>query len=380
MPRSTRVFKKRKPTCVGNRKVEVIVQQNENRNVGAGGDSLEDCLRPRPSSTEIVTPNPSEPKRESSSKKRIGENINQYKDYMSNDTSDIVNLNIIQDLLGKIAVCLHCGEKLTLLASDRVGLGFKLKIMCSNCNESEECPSSPVISSGKAEVNLRLAYAFRCIGVGEQGARAFCAVMNMNPPPSFKYYSKALSNATKEVCSAAMKSAAAEAVEVENDGESRDISIALDGTWQKRGHVSQNGVVTAISVATGKVVDAQVMSKHCRCPKRFEKEHEPNCAANYQGSSGGMEVAGVLGIFSRSEVLHNVRYKNYLGDGDTASYSTVSQSKPYGPDFKIDKLECVGHVQKRMATRLINLKKKKVICYSQMEKQLEAVVGLLEQL
>lgn len=140
--------------------------------------------------------------------------------------------------------------------------------------------------------------------------------------------------------------------------ESRDITIALDGTWQKRGYSSLNGVVSAISVSTGKVVDIQVLSKHCRCPKRFDKEHQPNCAANYAGSSGGMEVSAVVDIFMRSEALHNVRYKNYLGDGDTSSYSTVSQLKPYGPDFTIQKLECVGHVQKRMSTRLLTLKHK----------------------
>ena len=60
-------------------------------------------------------------------------------------------------------------------------------------------------------------------------------------------------------------------MEAENGGKSRDISTALDGTWQKRGHVSQNGVVTAISVPTGKELDVQIMSKHCRCLKGLKK-------------------------------------------------------------------------------------------------------------
>lgn len=144
-----------------------------------------------------------------------------------------------------------------------------------------------------------------------------------------------------------------------HEHQNRDITVALDGSWQKRGHTSQNGVVTAISVSTGKVIDVQILSKHCRCPKRFEKEHKANCAANYMGSSGGMEVSGVVDIFTRSEMLYNVRYIKYLGDGDTASFSTVSQLKPYGPECVIEKLECVGHVQKRMSTRLLKLKSKK---------------------
>lgn len=40
-----------------------------------------------------------------------------------------------------------------------------------------------------------------------------------------------------------------------------DIPVAIDGTWQKRGHTSLNGVVTATSFDTGKVIDVSVMSK-----------------------------------------------------------------------------------------------------------------------
>lgn len=70
-----------------------------------------------------------------------------------------------------------------------------------------------------------------------------------------------------------------------------------------------------------------------------------------------MEVQGVLEMFRESEAKYGVRYKYYLGDGDSASYSTVANAQPYGPDFIIEKKECIGHVQKRMGTRLRKLKK-----------------------
>lgn len=57
----------------------------------------------------------------------------------------------------------------------------------------------------------------------------------------------------------------------------------------------------------------------------LRKEHQDNCTANYLGSSGGMEVTGVVNIFQRSLGLHNIRYKNFLGDGDAASHPTVEQ-------------------------------------------------------
>ena len=45
-----------------------------------------------------------------------------------------------------------------------------------------------------------------------------------------------------------------------------------------------------------------------------------------------------------------------IGDGDTKSFKKVLESKPYGNDLIPCKLECVGHVQKRLGTRLRKLR------------------------
>ncbi|GFT19374.1 uncharacterized protein TNCV_2533081 [Trichonephila clavipes] len=45
-----------------------------------------------------------------------------------------------------------------------------------------------------------------------------------------------------------------------------------------------------------------------------------------------------------------------MGDGDTKIFNALSENKPYGDDHLIEKIECVGHVQKRMGTRLRKLK------------------------
>ena len=58
----------------------------------------------------------------------------------------------------------------------------------------------------------------------------------------------------------------------------------------------------------------------------------------------------------RSENKNGHRYINYLGDGDSASYKTVKDTKPHGPDIEINKLECIGHVQKRCRGRLRKFK------------------------
>ena len=68
-----------------------------------------------------------------------------------------------------------------------------------------------------------------------------------------------------------------------------------------------------------------------------------------------MESAGAIEIFQRSINNHKLRYNNYIGDGDSSSFNKVVQSKPYGETFIINKLECVGHIQKRLGCRLRTL-------------------------
>ena len=45
-----------------------------------------------------------------------------------------------------------------------------------------------------------------------------------------------------------------------------------------------------------------------------------------------------------------------LGDGDSSTYNAIVESKPYGDNCTPNKLECIGHVQKRVGSRLRKLK------------------------
>ncbi|GFV11189.1 uncharacterized protein TNCV_2719321 [Trichonephila clavipes] len=128
----------------------------------------------------------------------------------------------------------------------------------------------------------------------------------------------------------------------ENDGK-RDLAVAVDGSWQKRGFSSKNGLVTVTSVDTGKVIDVEVFSKHCICPNKTK--HLQNCKRKIQ--SGKMEVAGALSIFQRSQSLYNVRYTKYLGDGDSKAFTSIVENKVYGDHCSVKKLECIGHVMKK---------------------------------
>ncbi|GFV17908.1 uncharacterized protein TNCV_2770771 [Trichonephila clavipes] len=144
-----------------------------------------------------------------------------------------------------------------------------------------------------------------------------------------------------------MNAAVHEAV-IANDNNT-NIAVALDGTWHKRGYSSLNGVVCAMSVENGKVIDFEALTKYCSSCKGKKKKKKTceNCAKNYEGFSGGMECRGVLSIFQRSETSRKASYTQYLGDGDSKGFLTIKEAKVYG-NTEVEKLECVGHVQKRI--------------------------------
>lgn len=87
------------------------------------------------------------------------------------------------------------------------------------------------------------------------------------------------------------------------------------------------------------------------------KSHQDNCTINHSGSAGKMEVDAVKEMFLRSEEKHGVKYTTYVGDGDSKTFKGILDANPYGDGYVVKKKECVGHVEKRMGTRLRNVKK-----------------------
>ncbi|KAJ8938494.1 hypothetical protein NQ318_020810 [Aromia moschata] len=45
--------------------------------------------------------------------------------------------------------------------------------------------------------------------------------------------------------------------------------------------------------------------------------------------------------------MHNVKYAQYIGDGDTKTFKAILDLDPYNNDPKVMKKECVGHVEKK---------------------------------
>jgi hypothetical protein len=352
MTKSKKLFKKRKG--IGGRKKKEVSDSDETIVDRQAADSDRLCQQ-----LDSSVPSCSSASEKKLSVSRYDE-IEHSSSSFVNEGNIIVDLKLLSELITKSVKCKYCNVEDSLSffedTSVRLGLASKLVIKCVNCDSNESIRTSRKTDNGY-ENNLRFVYAMRALGKGQASGDTFCAVMNLPSPPSrFQQITSILGNATKEAASESMQNAVQEAVEIEG---SRDLTVAIDGSWQKRGFKSKNGVVSATTITSGKVIDVEILSKYCpTCKSEEDRERHSRtgqCSSNYSGVSGGMEVAGAVAIFQRSENLYNVRYTKYLGDGDSKGFKKVVESAPYGMTT-VQKLECIGHIQKRMGARLRKLR------------------------
>lgn len=125
-------------------------------------------------------------------------------------------------------------------------------------------------------------------------------------------------------------------------GETDGITVSGDGTWRKRfGFSSLFGIVTLIGFCFDKIVDYVIKSKYCKSCEYWNKmtgteeyaewaeTHAAECQANHEGSAGKMEVVAAVEMFQRSQELHNVKYANYIRDGDSKTFKGITDAKPF---------------------------------------------------
>lgn len=254
-------------------------------------------------------------------------------------------------------VCRKCGGNVKFEKKSMRGLGFKLVIFCTKCNDDiKTINSSPLINGRAYEINRRLAATMRVLGKGLSATQLFCGLMDLPTCITQRPYDAIMENVEKAattVAQSSMKCAAEKELsetkkqddlELVDDG----IIVSGDGTWMKRGFSSLFGVATLIGHFTGKVIDFEVKSAYCKnCEYQKENlnnadfeiwfsEHEASCSMNHSGSAGKMEPDAILTMFQRSELLYGVKYQYYIGDGDSKTFSTISNAKPYN-DVEVKK-------------------------------------------
>ena len=282
----------------------------------------------------------------------------------------IIDTTILSHVISML-LCPEC-ESSSLSLGDKVskkqGLASLLHIKCLNCKYMNEFYTSMPCDRG-FDINKRTVYTMRVLGHGHSSIEKFTSLMNMPKPMTQNNYDKVvtkIANITKIVAEGTM-SDAADDIRGNVMANVVDTGVSCDGTWQRRGFSSLNGVFAAISIDSGKVLDVEPMSRSCKAcflkkdlmktdPTSYAQWRNSHiCKFNYNGSAGGMESEGAKRVFGRSIEKHNLRYVEFLGDGDSKSFLTVKETYP---GVRMKKLECVGHYQKRVGTRLRNLKKK----------------------
>ncbi|XP_052128327.1 uncharacterized protein LOC113205481 isoform X2 [Frankliniella occidentalis] len=258
----------------------------------------------------------------------------------------IIDIDKVFGQIAEFVCCNKCNNPIKISEVKRVGLSSLFEICCEKCGVLKVLRNCAVIKDSEdrtSELNKRLILASHVLGFKNTGTKTFCGLMDLPPPVSAKSYYKSL----KEL-HAVLKEEAEENMVKSIEEESN-----LEGSNEIK----------------GKVLDVEVLTTVCsgctnyKGPKEgveytdWLESHKPNCTINHTGSSGAMEAIGVVRIFERSLQRGGVKFKTYIGDGDSKTYPALVKAKPYGDELIPEKAECVGHVQKRMGTRLRTLKK-----------------------
>ena len=150
-----------------------------------------------------------------------------------------------------------------------LGLSICYVIQCPTCLWEHEFTASNLAnekksSRSKMEVKICTVIAFRYLGIGYEGLENFCMQMNMHKPMTRQTYGKVIDSLHDVYLEIAKQSMRTAAEEIKLKEKTIDIAASFDGSWQKPGNSSLNGIVSAISVPTGNVIDFEVKSKKCK--------------------------------------------------------------------------------------------------------------------
>ena len=285
-----------------------------------------------------------------------------------------MDLQILNSVISDLT-CPECKSKKLKLQENvgrKKGLASSLYVFCCECEYKNDFYTSRQQSDTSFDVNKRIVYTMRSCGQGYSGISILCALMDMPKPMTANNYdklAKRFANVTQEVAEETMNDCADEIrsnAPESNDDDIVDTAISHDGTWQRRGYASLSGCTAAISMDTGKILDVEPMSRFCKACTLKEKLKQTDpakydlwkvnhtCSYNYTGSANGMEVEGAKRIFHRSVEKRKLRYSTLYGDLYSKAHVAVENIYPNKP---VQKLQCIGHVQKRVGCRLLKLKK-----------------------
>ena len=293
--------------------------------------------------------------------------------------------NIITDVdcLNNVIAVLKCpkcdGRGVSLIQGEHnSGSAVKLTLNCVTCGVINSGMSSKKDPGRNAvyDVNKRLPAAAAVSGIGFEQMKTLFVAMDLPPPmhhKTWQFRKQDLNSSATRAADKHLQEAAAEIrkayadlhIEADADGV-LDLLVSMDGSWQKRGWSSHNGIAVVVELHTGLIIDYEVLSNYCvgcdRGPKPdadnyedWQRSHEADCQKNVDTSSSAMEPEAAVRMWERSVSSFNFRYTSMIADGDCKTQTILNDRRPYGPNITIDKAECINHVSKRMGTALRTL-------------------------
>ena len=187
----------------------------------------------------------------------------------------IIAFQFVFSQLASMLKCKMCDKDVQFFKPHISGFGFKIVVSCG-CEVDREITSKKLIHCGY-EINRHIMFVKRLIGVGTQGLRLFCALMEFSSDFSCTTYYRILENikiATKSVSDICIKKAGIELKKKnkENNLPEDELTVSDDCIWTKRGYSSLVGVSTVIGKCTSKILDYFVSSKYCKVCETMKKK------------------------------------------------------------------------------------------------------------
>ena len=118
------------------------------------------------------------------------------------------------------------------------------------------------------DVNVRAIYGCRQVGVGHGNFKKLCCYLNMAEPMLSNNYNNISLKLKESAKRFAEKSRSTAASKLRGAADTTDVGVSVAGTWQYKGFISLNGVITAISTDSRRILDTAILSKRFKvCTK-----------------------------------------------------------------------------------------------------------------
>lgn len=164
---------------------------------------------------------------------------------------DVAHNNVILDFLtvfNFLSECLKCKECDGDVKFSRMcerGLGFNLLLTCK-CKQQRRISSSPLVNTAY-EINRRIMFVMRILGLGLQSINIFCSLMELSTGFGHSAYYTFVGNlheAAKSTFDIVRRKAVSEEKQknVQVGNEETHLSVSGDGSWKKRGKYYISGV------------------------------------------------------------------------------------------------------------------------------------------